>query len=91
MRFSFQFLDFKVDAGLSVVVDVQNTLVAPLVIRLGNEEQKQKYLPKLCTEWVFFHIVIFQTKGINKGSTTAIQQVCIFWANSKSNSLPIGV
>ncbi|PAV84667.1 hypothetical protein WR25_00759 [Diploscapter pachys] len=42
----------KVDAGLSVVVDVQNTLVAPLVIRLGNEEQKQKYLPKLCTEWV---------------------------------------
>uniref|UniRef100_A0A1I7UXK2 Short/branched chain specific acyl-CoA dehydrogenase, mitochondrial n=1 Tax=Caenorhabditis tropicalis TaxID=1561998 RepID=A0A1I7UXK2_9PELO len=40
----------KVDPSVSVFVDVQNTLVAPLIIQLGTEEQKQKYLPKIVTE-----------------------------------------
>lgn len=42
----------KVDPSVSVFVDVQNTLIAPLILQLGTEEQKQKYLPKICTEWV---------------------------------------
>uniref|UniRef100_A0A8R1HPE9 Short/branched chain specific acyl-CoA dehydrogenase, mitochondrial n=1 Tax=Caenorhabditis japonica TaxID=281687 RepID=A0A8R1HPE9_CAEJA len=40
----------KVDPSVSVFVDVQNTLVAPLIIQLGTEEQKQKYLPKIVSE-----------------------------------------
>ncbi|CAP31581.2 Protein CBG12633 [Caenorhabditis briggsae] len=40
----------KIDPSVSVFVDVQNTLVAPLIIQLGSEEQKQKYLPKIVSE-----------------------------------------
>uniref|UniRef100_A0A158P9W3 Short/branched chain specific acyl-CoA dehydrogenase, mitochondrial n=1 Tax=Angiostrongylus cantonensis TaxID=6313 RepID=A0A158P9W3_ANGCA len=42
----------KVDPSVSVFVDVQNTLVIPLILQLGTEDQKKKYLPKSCTEWV---------------------------------------
>lgn len=33
-------------------VDIQNTLTNLMLSRLGTEEQKQKYLPKLSTEMV---------------------------------------
>jgi alkylation response protein AidB-like acyl-CoA dehydrogenase len=42
----------RVDASVGVLVDVQNTLVNNALIRWGNEEQKQKYLPQLATERV---------------------------------------
>ena len=42
----------EVDASLAVVVDVQNTLVNNALLRWGNDEQKKRYLPKLCAEWV---------------------------------------
>lgn len=42
----------KVDPSVSAFVDVQNTLVTPLILQLGTEEQKKKYLPKCCTEWI---------------------------------------
>lgn len=41
-----------VDPSVSVLVDVQNTLVANALLRWATEEQKQKYLPKMCREWV---------------------------------------
>lgn len=41
-----------VDASVSVLVDVQNTLVANALLRWGNEEQKKRYLPRLANEWV---------------------------------------
>ena len=41
-----------VDPSVSVMVDVQNTLVINAIINYGTEEQKQRYLPKLATEWV---------------------------------------
>src|SRR5690606_31504170 len=41
-----------VDASVSVLVDVQNTLVANALLRWGNEEQKRRYLPRLASEWV---------------------------------------
>ncbi|MCC6217579.1 MAG: acyl-CoA dehydrogenase [Polyangiaceae bacterium] len=41
-----------VDASLSVFVDVQNTLVNNAVLRWANEEQKRRYCPRLCSEWV---------------------------------------
>ena len=42
----------RVDAAVGVVVDVQNTLVCNAIIRWGSEEQKQKYLPRLCTDTI---------------------------------------
>ena len=41
-----------VDPSVSVLVDVQNTLVANAVLRWATEAQKQKYLPRLCRDWV---------------------------------------
>jgi len=42
----------EVDASAGVLVDVQNTLVNNAFKRWGNEDQKQRYLSKLATEWV---------------------------------------
>ena len=42
----------KVDASVSVLVDVQNTLVINAIMRWANQQQKQKYLPKLAKDWV---------------------------------------
>lgn len=42
----------KVDPSVSVFVDVQNTLVTPLIIQFGSEEQKQKYLTRVFKDWV---------------------------------------
>jgi alkylation response protein AidB-like acyl-CoA dehydrogenase len=40
----------RVDASVSVFVDVNNTLVNNALLRWGNEEQKQKYLRRLTTD-----------------------------------------
>lgn len=42
----------KVDGSVSVLVDVQNTLVTNAFLKWGNEAMKERYLPKLATEWV---------------------------------------
>ena len=42
----------KVDPAISVMVDVQNTLINTLIKKLGTTEQKQKYLPRLATDMV---------------------------------------
>jgi butyryl-CoA dehydrogenase/short/branched chain acyl-CoA dehydrogenase len=41
-----------VDASAGVIVDVQNTLVNNALLRWATEEQKERYLPKLVSEWV---------------------------------------
>lgn len=41
-----------VDPSVSVLVDVQNTLVANALLRWGSEAQKTHYGPKLTSEWV---------------------------------------
>jgi alkylation response protein AidB-like acyl-CoA dehydrogenase len=41
-----------VDPSVSVLVDVQNTLVNNALLRWGSEEQKQRYLTKMTSEWV---------------------------------------
>ncbi len=41
-----------VDPSVSVFVDVQNTLVNNALVRWGNDQQKDKYLGKLTSEWV---------------------------------------
>jgi len=42
----------RIDPSAGVIVDVQNTLCINAILRWGTEEQKQKYLPKMATEWV---------------------------------------
>jgi len=42
----------RVDGSVSVMVDVQNTLVTNAMLKWSSEEQKQTYLPKLAQEWV---------------------------------------
>ncbi len=41
-----------VDPSVSVLVDVQNTLVANALIRWADDAQKQQYLPRLARDWV---------------------------------------
>ncbi|MAV90054.1 MAG: acyl-CoA dehydrogenase [Bdellovibrionaceae bacterium] len=42
----------RVDGSVSVMVDVQNTLVTNAFLKWANEDQKKKYLPKMASEWV---------------------------------------
>ncbi len=42
----------SVDASAGVVVDVQNTLVNNAILRWANDDQKQRYLPKLASNTV---------------------------------------
>ena len=42
----------KIDPSVSVFCDVQNTLVNTMIIKLGNEAQKQEHLTKLATNMV---------------------------------------
>ena len=42
----------KVDMSVSLLLDIQNTLINTLVMGLGTDYQKEKYLPKLATEMV---------------------------------------
>ncbi len=42
----------RVDGSVSVLCDVQNTLVTNAFLRWATEDQKQKYLPLLASEWV---------------------------------------
>ncbi|NRA67851.1 MAG: acyl-CoA dehydrogenase [Pseudobacteriovorax sp.] len=39
----------RVDPSVSVLVDVQNTLVNNIFLNWGTEDQKKKYLPQLCS------------------------------------------
>jgi len=41
-----------VDPSAAVIVDVQNTITNNVIIRWGDDYQKQRYLPKLATEMV---------------------------------------
>lgn len=42
----------KVDPSVSALVDIHNTLVNALIIKVGSEEQKKKYLPLLSRKYV---------------------------------------
>ena len=42
----------RIDGSVSVLLDVQNTLVTNAFLKWGSEQIKDKYLPKLAQEWV---------------------------------------
>ncbi|KAK7075239.1 hypothetical protein SK128_013126 [Halocaridina rubra] len=41
----------RVDPSISILADIQNTLITALFRHYGTKEQKEKYLPKLTTEY----------------------------------------
>ena len=53
----------RVDASLSVIVDVQNTLVNNALLRWGNADQKQRYLSQMCQRWVGSYALSEQASG----------------------------
>jgi len=53
----------RVDGSVSVLVDVQNTLVTNAFLRWGNDHLKDKYLPKLAREWVGAYALSESTSG----------------------------
>ncbi len=42
----------RVDGSVSVLMDVQNTLVTNAFLKWANDKQKDNYLPKMAKEWV---------------------------------------
>ena len=42
----------RVDGSVSVLVDVQNTLVTNAFLNFANSDLQEKYLPKLSSQWV---------------------------------------
>jgi len=67
----------RVDASVSVFVDVQNTLVTNAIIRWGNDEQRKKYLPQMAESKVGAYALseagsgsdafALKTKAVDKG------------------------
>jgi alkylation response protein AidB-like acyl-CoA dehydrogenase len=53
----------RVDASLSVLVDVQNTLVVNALLRWGSADQKKRFLPELATRWVGSYALSEQGSG----------------------------
>uniref|UniRef100_A0A146L864 Short/branched chain specific acyl-CoA dehydrogenase, mitochondrial n=1 Tax=Lygus hesperus TaxID=30085 RepID=A0A146L864_LYGHE len=53
----------KVDPSLAVLMDIQNTLVNALIMKIGNEEQKDFYLPKLAKYMVGSFGLTEETSG----------------------------
>ncbi len=53
----------KVDPAVAILVDIHNTLNNALVMKLGTEEQKRKYLPMMATTSVS-HWILFKYRPI---------------------------
>jgi butyryl-CoA dehydrogenase len=53
----------RIDGSVSVLVDVQNTLVTNAFLRFASESLRAKYLPKLAREWVGAYALSESTSG----------------------------
>lgn len=45
----------KVDSSIGLLVDLQNTLMIPLILQNGSDYVKKTYLPRFTTDTVFIH------------------------------------
>jgi len=83
----------RVDASVGVLVDVQNTLVNNALIRWGNAEQKQKYLPQLASQKVGAYALseagsgsdafAMQTRAVDRGDHFVINGRKLWITNGK--------
>ena len=53
----------RIDGSVSVLVDVQNTLVTNAFMKWGSPAIQEKYLPKLAREWVGAYALSESTSG----------------------------
>uniref|UniRef100_A0A915BGI8 Short/branched chain specific acyl-CoA dehydrogenase, mitochondrial n=1 Tax=Parascaris univalens TaxID=6257 RepID=A0A915BGI8_PARUN len=53
----------KVDPSVAVFCDVQNTLIAPLIIEYGTKVQKEKYLRRIQSDWIGSFCLSESTSG----------------------------
>src|SRR5512142_2144342 len=87
----------RVDASAGVVVDVQNTLVNNALLRWGNEEQKKRFLPKMCADTVGAYALseagsgsdafAMQTRAALKGSEYVLNGRKLWITNGKEAGL----
>ncbi len=78
----------KGDAGTSVAVSVQNSLVNDAIIKFGSEEQKKEFLPKLATgEWIGCFSLTEANSGSDPGSlrTSAVKDGDYYILNGTKN------
>lgn len=83
----------KGDAGTSVCVTVQNSLVNDAIVFYGSEEQKKEYLPKLATgEYIGCFSLTEPNSGSDPGSitTSAIREGDYFILNGTKNFVTNG-
>lgn len=87
----------RFDPSVSVVVDVQNTLVANALLRWANESQKRKFLPRLCKDMVCSYALseagsgsdafAMQTRAERKGDAFVINGRKLWITNAKESGL----
>lgn len=53
----------RIDGSVSVLVDVQNTLVTNALLRWASSSQQEQYLPRLAREWVGAYALSESTSG----------------------------
>lgn len=78
----------KVDAGTSVCLSVQNSLVNDAILEFGTEKQKQEYLPKLAQgEWIGCFSLTEANAGSDPGAliTSAVRDGDCFVLNGTKN------
>ena len=87
----------RFDPSVSVVVDVQNTLVANALLRWANESQKRKFLPRLCKDMVCSYALseagsgsdafAMQTRAERKGDAFVVNGRKLWITNAKESGL----
>lgn len=70
----------KVDGAVAALVDIHNTLVNSLIIKVASKEQKQKYLPKLAQNYVSYYMLFLLRRDIDtwirKQNETYLTAIC---------------
>ena len=85
------------DPSVSVLVDVQNTLVANALLRWATDAQKAKYLPRMSSEWVGSYALseagsgsdafALAAKAEKKGDTWILNGQKLWITNANESSL----
>jgi alkylation response protein AidB-like acyl-CoA dehydrogenase len=87
----------RVDASAGVIVDVQNTLVANAILRWANDDQKNRYLPKMAADTLGAYALseagsgsdafALQTKAELRGSDFVLNGRKLWITNAKEAGL----
>jgi butyryl-CoA dehydrogenase/short/branched chain acyl-CoA dehydrogenase len=86
-----------IDPSVGVLVDVQNTLCINALLRWGNDEQKQRFLPKLATSMVGAYALseaasgsdafALQTRAVKRGDNWVLNGRKLWITNAREAGL----